>query len=125
MNGKMIIWIIAAIIFVPRIIVELVQDARRAREEPEIYKTAIIDTASEYISESRTSTGSAIGRATVGGMLGGALGATTGAVTARRRTITTNNDSVTFKIWWENGTTCIKEVKRRSKDYELYIRYAE
>lgn len=117
------IWIVAAIIFVPQIIVGLVQDSRRAREEPEIYKTAIIDTASEYISESRTRTGSTIGRAAVGGMVGGALGAATGAATARRRTITTNNDRVIFKIWWENGTTCIKEVRRRSKDYELYVRY--
>lgn len=117
--------ILVLIAMIPVVVVNIVQDNRRKQEEPQIVKTAIVDVDRGYISETRTRTGSAVGRAIIGGKLGGALGAATGAATARRSTITTSNDRVIFKIWWENGTTSIKEVRRNSGDYKLYIRYVE
>lgn len=54
-------------------------------------KTIMTKDMASYTSTTKTSTGSMIGRAVVGGMLTGGLGAVAGAATAKKETITTPN----------------------------------
>lgn len=56
-------------------------------------KTIMTSDVASYTSTTKTSTGSMLGRAVVGGMLTGGLGAVAGAVTAKKKTITTPNQN--------------------------------
>lgn len=56
-------------------------------------KTITTSDVASYTSTTKTSTGSMIGRAVVGGMLTGGLGAVAGAATAKKETITTPNQN--------------------------------
>lgn len=56
-------------------------------------KTIMTSDVASYISTTKTSTGSMLGRAAVGGVLFGGVGALVGANTAKKETITTPNQS--------------------------------
>lgn len=93
--------------------------------EDEIIKTRIVDVSSRSRSTTRASTSSAIKRAAVGGVLFGQKGAEYGANTAKKHTVTTENDIVVFKVWWADGDKTIEKVRRGSEEYELYLEYLE
>lgn len=93
--------------------------------EDEIIKTRIVDIQSRSRSTTRTSSSSAIKRAAVGGVLVGRKGAEFGAYTAKKHTITDEDDTVVFKVWWVDGDKTIEKVKRGSAKYELFLEYLE
>lgn len=82
-----------------------------------ILKTKIIDT----FTDSRASTGSAVGRAIVGNLLAGPVGAVVGASTAK--------DKITretmFMVFYTDGTREHKTVRNGSRQYEEYMKYLE
>lgn len=111
------------------VIVYLVIYSMRRRKleqaEDEIIKTRIVDVQSRSRSTTRTSTSSAMKRAAVGGVLFGRKGAEYGANTAKKHTVTTEDDIVVFKVWWEDGDKTIEKVRRGSDEYELYLEYLD
>ena len=93
--------------------------------EDEIIKTRIVDIQSRSRSTTQTSTSSALKRAAVGGVLFGKPGAAHGAYTAKKRTVTYEDDIVVFRVWWEDGNKTIEKVKRGSAKYDLFLEYLE
>ena len=67
--------------------------------------------------ESRTKTGSAIGRGAVGGALLGPLGMVAGAAGAKK------NTTVTLIIRYKSGRTETKAVKLNSSEFKKYAKY--
>ena len=67
--------------------------------------------------ESRTKTGSAIGRGAVGGALLGPLGMVAGAAGAKK------NTTVTQIIRYKSGRTETKAVKLNSSEFKKYAKY--
>lgn len=106
-------------------IVAIIRKKRLERIEDDIIKTRIVDVRSRSRSTTHTSTSSALKCAAVGGALFGKRGAEYGAYTAKRRTITEEDDIVVFKVWWSDGDKTIEKVKRGSGEYELYLEYLE
>ncbi|WP_459129200.1 hypothetical protein [Guggenheimella bovis] len=83
----------------------------------EIVKTKIIDTS--HTSSDQVSTGSAVGRAVIGGALFGDIGAIVGASTAKRKV--KEHHTTTFMVYYDNGMTQHKTVENGSKLYEKFM----
>lgn len=86
-------------------------------EKERTVKTTIVD--SSHTVTSRTSTGSAVGRAVVGGAIFGGIGALVGATTAKQKSI--EKHSTTFLVYYNDGNRTHKTVKNGSELYEIYM----
>lgn len=92
-------------------------EADAVKWEQKVLKTRIVD--SSHIATSRPSTGSAVGRAIVGGTFFGGLGAFIGALTAKEKV--TEKHSITFLVTLDDGSTYYKTVGNDSRWYHIYM----
>lgn len=92
-------------------------EADTVKWEQKVVKTRIVD--SSHIATSRPSTGSAVGRAIVGGTVFGGLGAFIGALTAKEKV--TEKHSTTFLVTLDDGSTYYKTVDNNSRWYHVYM----
>lgn len=83
-----------------------------------IVKTVIVD-SSHIVTNNGVSTGSAVGRAVVGGAIFGDVGAVVGASTAKNKV--TEKHSTTFLVYFTDGTQRAITVDNGSKQYNMYI----
>ena len=98
---------------------------RLEKLEFNIKKTRIIDAYNSSRGYDKVNTGNAIKRAAVGGALFGKAGAVYGASTARRDMYFEDDSKVVFRVWWDDGSKTIEEVKRGSDKYKLFMEYLE
>lgn len=82
-----------------------------------ILRTVIVD--SSHIATTRANTGSAVGRAMVGGALFGPAGAVVGAGTAKRKV--RESHKTTFLVYFKDGTQRGIEVENGSKQYKMFM----
>lgn len=92
-------------------------EADAVKWEQKVLKTRIVD--SSHIATSRPSTGSAVGRAIVGGTFFGGFGAFIGALTAKEKV--TEKHSTTFLVTLDDGSTYYKTVDNGSRWYHVYM----
>lgn len=101
---------------------EIRAEEKQARIDQEyldsILKTVIVD-SSHTVTNNGVSTGSAVGRAVVGGALFGGVGAVVGASTAKNKI--TEKHSTTFLVYFTDGTQRAITVDNGSKQYNMYI----
>lgn len=111
------------IVIVPILIINtyLQEKKQIEKERPRIVKTAIVDSSHIATSSSKAKTGSAVGRAVVGGMVAGPIGAIIGAGTAKQKTTVTEHHTTTFMIWYTDGTRQHKTVENGGMWYNLYM----
>lgn len=88
------------------------------RRQPQAIKTKFID--SSHTATSRAKTGSAVGRAAVGGMIAGPIGAIVGASTAKHKT--TEHHTTTFMVYYDDGTRKVETVSNGSYQYDKYMK---
>ena len=88
------------------------------RRQPQVTKTKFIDSA--HTATSRVKTGSAVGRAAVGGMIAGPIGAMVGASTAKHKT--TEHHTTTFMVYYDDGTRKVETVSNGSHQYDKYMK---
>lgn len=101
---------------------EIKSEEKQARIDREymdsIVKTVIVDSSHIVVNDGRK-TGSAIGRAVVGGAIFGDVGAVVGASTAKNKV--TEKHSTTFLVYFTDGTQKAITVDNGSKQYNMYI----
>lgn len=82
-----------------------------------ILKTVIVDAS--HTATTQVNTGSAVGRALVGGALFGGAGAVVGASTAKRNVH--ESHKTTFLVYFKDGTQRGIEVENGSKQYRMFM----
>lgn len=113
----MLVLLACCVVAIPTMIVIVCKTPRRTpyKYTPEVVSTRILD------SYNTQSGGNAAGRAVVGGVLGGTLGAIVGAATAKRNEV----HWVTFKVFYNNGTSKTETVASGTATYDKYIKLVE
>ena len=102
--------------------VELIQESRTLKKETQtVVKTIFIDSSHTATVTQNPRTGSAIGRAFVGGAIAGPAGAVIGAGTAKQKGNVNETHKTTFIVWYIDGHWEHKTVDNNSKLYNLYM----
>lgn len=102
---------------------------RRYRNEPApdnrnirtIVRVQILDSTGPAYG-SKTSTASAVGRAIVGDMIAGPTGAFIGAATAKQNTARVNDGTMTFRIYWSDGSQTTETYTKGTIMYDKLIK---
>lgn len=85
--------------------------------KPQVIKTKFVD--SSHTATSKTKTGSAVGRAAIGGLVAGPVGALVGAGTAKQKTV--ERHTTTFMVYYDDGSRKVETVSNGSYQYDRYM----
>lgn len=102
--------------------IELIQENRILKKETQtVVKTIFIDSSHTATVTQSPRTGSAIGRAVIGGAVAGPVGAFIGAGTAKQKGTVDESHQTTFMVWYIDGHREHKTVSNGTKLYNLYM----
>lgn len=114
------LWISLAVIFV--MVCIAVVCFKRSKYSPPKYRPVAVKTKfidSSHTATSQIKTGSAVGRAAVGGLIAGPVGALVGAGTAKQKTV--EHHTTTFMVYYDDGSRKAETVSNGSYQYKRYM----